>query len=99
MEKKTPTSKNIFGVPVTEDWDVEYQTDKQQAKKMHTHLSKTLRLLGLLVPCVEVFYVMEKSWPLSVRLTLIHICSVASEAGVQMRSQSSRTNNRSQKCK
>ena len=33
MEKKTPTSKNTFEVPVTEDWDAEYQTDKQQAKK------------------------------------------------------------------
>ena len=60
MEKKTPTSKNTFEVPVTEDWDAEYQTDKQQAKKMQTHLSGTLRLFGLLVPCVEVFYVTDK---------------------------------------
>ena len=61
MEKKTPTSKNTFEVPVKEDWDAEYQTDKQQAKKMQTHLSKILRLLRLLVLCVEVFYVMDKS--------------------------------------
>ena len=61
MEKKTPTSKNTFEVLVTEDWDAEYQTDKQQATKMQTHLSKILGLLGLFVPCVEVFYVMDKS--------------------------------------
>ena len=62
MEKKTQTSKNTFEVPVTENWDAAYQTNKQQAKKkMQTHLSKTLRLFGLLVPCVEVFYVMDKS--------------------------------------
>ena len=33
MEKKTQTSKNTFEVPVTEDWDAAYQTNKQQAKK------------------------------------------------------------------
>ena len=62
MEKKTPMSKNTFGS--SGDGGLGRRVSNRQKtgeKKMQTHLSKILRLLGYLVPCVEVFYVMDKS--------------------------------------
>ena len=61
MEKKTPPSKSTFEIPVTEVWDNEKQTDKQEPTNGSDTSFKNIKVTLMPVPFAEVFYVMDKN--------------------------------------